>query len=320
MFFRSIYGLAAVIVISTLFQGCSFKRHALTPEMAAAITAGTTYNVVVQDEIMPSIASSKVLGSLLLAGQTGIAPLTMGVVFDLKVNKSRHKQNQDIMDEFYNYTDDFDYREVLGKNLRASLESVLPITIKDAPTEFLLLSDKEKEARINSLATGEVLVYTSSFYRFMKQHKIIVAETQVSIFAKPKRTRKTKQGNAPPRVPKPIFNKNYYSISESHGAGGEDSLVLWAQNNGQLYRETMEVSAKRIGDMITHDIQAKTVKYCGKPVKAYTVNENGIAWINTNVVKDKDDWIMLQDKHGALHALSKQSIQYDLRPKPPKCR
>jgi hypothetical protein len=304
--------LAAILVLSTIFQGCAVgpSRQAFTPESAASIQTAKPYNLVIQEEITPSIEMSNVSGAMMAGGLYGAIPALIGSAIDSSVNKKRNQKAQEVMENFYGTTDDFDYRESLAAQLNPALESVLPLSVKNAPTEFMLLSNKERDARIAALAPGEALVYTSSFYRFINQSKVVASETQVYVYTKPAKAAKTV---------KPIFHNRYIYLSDSVGTGGENSLQLWSENDGQLYRASMEDAAKRIADMVAYDIKAQKANFCGKPVKANTIYMMAITWQNATMVEEKEDWTIVQDASGALQALPKQSVQDNPKAKPKKC-
>lgn len=303
---------SSLLLFSIFVQGCAVgpSRKAFTEETAASIKTAQPYNLVIQDEVTPSIEMSNISGAMMAGGIYGAIPALIGSAIDSSINKSRNEKTQSVMESFYGDTDDFDYREVLAENLSPALESVLPITIKNAPAEFMLLSNKEREKRIAALAQGEALVYTSSFYRFLDQSKTVAAETQVFIYTKPAKASKST---------KPIFHNRYLHLSESLGAGGENSLQLWGADNGKRYRSTMEDAAKKIAIMVAYDIGAHKTTFCGKPVKARMLNMANVGWWPATTVEEKDDWLIVQDTTGALQAVSKSSVQDNPKAKAKKC-
>lgn len=304
--------LAVVLLLSTVFNGCAVgpARKAFTPETAASITSAKPYNLVIQEEVTASVEMSNVAGAMMAGGLYGAIPALIGSAIDSSVNKKRNQKAQEVMENFYGTTDDFDYRESLVVKLNPALESVLPITVKNAPAEFMLLSNKAREARIAALAPGEALVYTSSFYRFVDQSKVVASETQVYVYTKPAKASKST---------KPIFHNRYIHLSNSVGSGGENSLQLWSEDGGKLYRASMEDAAEKIATMAAYDIKAQKANFCGKPVKAATLNMMAISWLNATLVEEKEDWMMIQDASGALQALPKQSVQDNPKAKPKKC-
>ncbi|MCR6653862.1 MAG: hypothetical protein NVV73_21290 [Cellvibrionaceae bacterium] len=307
------FSLSCVLLFSTVINGCAVgpARKAFTPESAGSVKSAKPYNLVIQDEVTPSVEMSNVAGAMMAGGLYGALPALIGSAIDSSVNKKRNQKAQEVMENFYGNTDDFDYRESLAANLNPVLESALPISVKNAPAEFMLLSNKEREARISALAPGEALVYTSSFYRFVDQSKVVVSETQVYVYTK---SAKSSKGGT-----KPIFFNRFINISNSVGTGGESSLQLWSENSGKLYRDSMDEAAKRIAAMVAYDIKAQKTNFCGKPVKANTLNMMAMSWLNATMVEEKGDWVMIQDASGALQALPKQSVQDNPKAKPKKC-
>lgn len=301
-----------VLSVAMLLQACAagLKRTPLTEASSTSIERAQPYNLVVQDEVKPSVEMSNVSGVMAAGGIYGAIPALIASSIDSSVNKSRNQSAQEVMENFYGVTDDFNYRELIARDLNQSLSSVLPLTIKSAPAEFVLLSNKEREKRIAALGSGEALVYTSSFYGFFDKSRLLVSETQVFIYTKPAKATKTT---------KPIFYNRFVYNSIPQGEGGERSLQLWAENAGKLYRETMNDAAKTIADMVAFDISAKRDKFCGKPIKASLVFMGAANWQSTTLVEEKNNRAIVQDSSGALTSVPLVSTKPDPKAKPKKC-
>lgn len=302
----------AVLSAALLLQACAvgLKRTPFTDESVSSVKLATPYNLVIQDEVKPSVEMSNVSGAMMAGGIYGAIPALIGSSYDSAVNKKRNQNAQNIMENFYGVTDDFNYRELIAKDLNQSLSSVLPLTLKTASAEFVLLSNKERQKRIAALGVGEALIYTSSFYGFFDNSRLLVNETMVFIYTKPaKATKDTK----------PIFYNRFIYNSAPQGDGGESSLLLWSKDSGKLYRETMVDATKTIAEMVAFDMNAKRDKFCGKPIQASLVLMGAVNWRNTTLVEEKNNRVLVQDTSGALTSVPLASTKVNPKAKAKKC-
>ena len=292
------------LFVLLLLQGCvsGVQRTPLTEQTAKTIQSTNFYNLVIQDEVRPAVQLSNVTGAM----GGGLIP----ALIDASVNKGRSQSARDSMNHFYAATDDFDFRALHSEEMNAAIDNALPLKIKKAPAEFILLSNKEREKRISALAKGEALLYTSTIYAFVDESRLLVNESMVYIYTKPaKLTKNTK----------PIFYNRYVYVSDAKGAGGADSLSLWGADGGSAFRSSMEESSKVLAELISMDIKAQKNKFCGKPVKAGIVFMARVNPTNVTLLEERNNRAWVQDSSGVLHSVPVSSISAAPKAKAQKC-
>lgn len=289
---------------SVLLQGCvtGDKRTPFTAQTVQSITSANSYNLVIQDEVRPAVDISNVAGAM----GGGL----IGAIVDSSINKSRNRSAQEVMNEFYALTQDHDFRAHVAADFNAALASALPLKVAQAPAEFILLSNKARAQRINKLAAGEVLIYSSSFYGFVDNSKELVTESVVYVYAKPaKRTKSVK----------PIYFNRFVYLSESKGSGPEDSISLWSANKGEVFREEIRKSTAAVAELIAMDMNARVDKFCGRPVKASMVFLGQVAPGNATLVKENGDRTWVQAASGELYSVPSMNVTANPKGKAVKC-
>ncbi len=302
------YKTLAYLFAILALQGCvSGVTHTpLNPQNAASIKQANLYNLVIQDEIRPAVDISNVSGAL----GGGL----IGAVIDSSINKSRNRSAQEVMAGFYGATDDFDFRQLQSADLNSAVASVLPLKVKEAPAEFILLNNTEQNKRIAALGEGEAMVYTSTFYSFVDQSREFVTESVVFIYTKPAK---------PSKNPKPIYFNRFVYVSGTKGTGGDTSIAQWSENNAKAFREEMAKSTSAIGEMIAMDIKSHTNMYCGKPVKAGLIYGGQKIQGNATLVSEKGGANWVQDASGAIYSVPASTVTANAKAKakakPAKC-
>lgn len=298
------YKLLGFTLVVLCLQGCvtGDKRTPLTAQAAQSIKSANSYNLVIQDEIRPAVNISNVSGAV---GGGLIAAMV-----DSSINKSRNRSAQDVMSEFYAKTHDHDFRTHLATDFNKSIASALPLKITQAPAEFVLLSNKAREQRINSLAADEALVYSSSFYAFVDNSKELVTESVVYVYTKPAK---------PTKSVKPIYFNRFVYLSEPKGTGQDDSIALWSAKDGELFRAEIKKSTAAIAELIAMDMKAQVNTFCGKPVKASMVFMGQVNPGNATLVQEKGDRAWVQEASGALYSVPAFSVTANPKGKAVKC-
>lgn len=298
------YKLLGVTLVIVTLQGCvsGVTRTPLSSQSAGAIKQANSYNLVIQDEIRPAVTLSNVTGAM----GGGLIP----ALIDSSINKSRNRSAQQVMAGFYDATEDHDFRAHLATDLNAAIAGALPLKVTQAPAEFVLLSNQERERRIAALAPDEAMVYTSSFYMFVDQSKRFVTESQVFVYTKPAK---------PSKNTKPVFFNRFVYMSKPLGEGNENSIAAWSANKGAEFRAEVGNSTAAIADMIAMDINSRKDKYCGKPVKASVMQMGQFLSINATLVEEKGDRAWVQEANGALVSVPAAGVTPNPKAKPVKC-
>lgn len=295
--------LSLALVLATL-QGCvsGVTRTPLNTQTANAIQQANTYNLVIQDEIRPAVNISNVTGAM----GGGLIP----ALIDSSINKSRNRSAQEVMAGFYDATQDHDFRTHLAADFNTAIASALPLKVTQAPAEFVLLSNEERERRIAALGAGEALVYTSSFYMFIDQSKRFVTESQVYVYTKPTKASKNTL---------PVYFNRFSYVSKTLGNGQEDSIAAWSANQGAEFRTEIGESTTAIADMIAMDIKSHKDKYCGKQVKASLMQLGQLVSANATLVAEKDERAWVQEVNGALVSVPAAGLVPNPKAKAVKC-
>lgn len=295
--------LGFILVVFTL-QGCvsGIPRTPLSAQNNSLIQQASSYNLVIQDEIRPAVNVSNVAGAM----GGGLIP----ALIDSSINKSRNRSAQEVMIGFYDATEDHDFRANLAADFNKAIASALPLKVTQAPAEFILLSNQERERRIAALAPNEALVYTSSAYTFVDQSRRFVTESQVYVYVKPtKRTKSTK----------PVFFNRFMYMSKPLGKGDENSIAAWSAENGAEFRAEIGNSTAEIADLIAMDIKSQKNKYCGKAVKATFMQMGRLSFVGVTLVEEKSDRAWVQEKTGALISVPIASVTPNPKAKPVQC-
>jgi hypothetical protein len=254
--------ITLVASILILLQGCAVsQRTVLSQAERNNIKQVDLYNLVIQDEVRPSIEISNVTGAM----GGGLIP----ALIDSSINKGRSATAQDISEPLYLATDSIDYRKLLAKEVNASVSSVFTLKAKKDSAEAKLLSDPDLKEKISQLSDGEYLLYTSSFYGMMETSKSFNAETVAMVF---KKTTTEKSSGAP----KPVYINHLTYVSDVVGNGEADSIALWSKNNGELFSKMLTESAHEIAQQLKYDLQNTVEFECGESVTADTFGFNGV--------------------------------------------
>jgi|GEM_PF-6504576 len=280
------------LLIAVSLQACVSgpKYTPMTEETKQAVTSARSYNLVLQDEIKPDVVVSN--------GGAAVGGL-IGAMVDSSVNDSRATEARGGIQPLYDEIADVDYRVTLASALNPVFNKHFNVVDLKDSAETILVSDKELKSQIKALKPGEALFFSTSFYQFRAQSKMLQALTQVFMFM---------------RSDKPDINKpNFYSMftyqSPLVGNGGEDSINSWAADNAKLFREQLQASADEIAKAIDYQMQTSLNEVCLKGGEVKVPNALGIAKVKGNVFEENEAMSKLRSTEGDLYIVATSSVQ-----------
>ncbi len=285
------YKILTIILFTILCQACVVgpQYTPLTQEVKDQTQKVEMYNLVLQDEIKPSVKLSNATG---IMGGGLIA-----VAIDSSVNKRRSNSAQDIIKPLYDITEDFDYRKEIADTYNRSLKDVLPVQEKKATAESILLSNPQLVKKINSLKEGEALLYLSSFYSFFNQSKLLTTETMAFLYT----SQETSKKKPSKSLPKPAYYNSIVYESAEVGEGDDESIVLWSENNGELFRKTLKKGLEFNANKLNYDLQIDLNESCNKKVKSNYANIFNINTpISGNLVESIEGRNTIRGRNGIL--------------------
>ncbi len=280
------------LLIAVSLQACVSgpKYTPMTEETKQAVTSARSYNLVLQDEIKPDVVVSN--AGIAVGG-------LIGAMVDSSVNDSRATAARGGIQPLYDEIADVDYRVTLAAALNPVLSNHFNIANLKNSAETVLVSDKELKVQIKALEQGEALFFSTSFYQFRTQSRMLQALTQVYMFM---------------QTDKPDVNKpNFYSMityqSPLFGKGGEDSINLWAAENAKLFREQLQRSADEITKAIDYQMQTSLNEICLKGGEIQVPNALGTARVKGNIFEEDEMTSKLRSTEGDLYIVAKSSVQ-----------
>jgi hypothetical protein len=280
------------LLIAVSLQACVSgpKYTPMTEEAKQAVTSARSYNLVLQDEIKPDVVVSN--AGIAVGG-------LIGAMVDSSVNDSRATAARGGIQPLYDEIADVDYRVTLAAALNPVLNNHFNVANLKDSAETVLVSDKELKVQIKALEQGEALFFSTSFYQFRTQSRMLQALTQVFMFM---------------QTDKPDVNKpNFYSMityqSPLVGKGGEDSINLWAADNAKLFREQLQRSADEITKAIDYQMQTSLNEICLKGGEIQVPNALGTARVKGNVFEEDEMTSKLRSTEGDMYIVAKSSVQ-----------
>lgn len=284
-------------VLALLFalslQACvsGAKYTPMTSKTQNAIDSLDNYHLVIQDEIKPDISLMNASGAL----GGGL----IGAMIDSSVNDDRASEARDGILSLYTEIVDVDYRRLIAKALNDSLgQQFTLVNVKDS-AQAVILSDKEIEKRVKTLAAGEALAFTNHFYQFRNESKILQTISAVFIFLP----------NQKPSASKPDYFNVFYYHSPFSGSGKNSSNELWAQNEGKLFKDVIQQSVELTAQAIKYDMQVNLNESCVRGGKASIANDLGVQSISGMVIQEEDERVMFRSNEGHLYLLNSSEVE-----------
>jgi hypothetical protein len=277
------------ITLALLLQACvtAPKYTPMNDATSNAILDLKTYNLVFQDEVKPSIEISNVSGAL----GGGL----IGAVIDSSVNDGRATTARDLLQPLYDEIEDVDYRLLLTQNLNPKLRSRFAITELNETAEAVMLIDKELNARIAQLKTGEALLFLTSSYQFNRQYKVLQTSTAAFLYL-------SKAGKGD--VAKPDYHNIVGFQSQEVGQGDTSSIALWSANHASLFRDEMNRSVQATTEMLMYDMQTVLNEQCIEKASVQIFNNLGVAELKGTVVKTDSDATLFRAETGGLYTVA----------------
>lgn len=236
---KILFVIAATVVIQSCSSGLQYTP--LSEKNKNKITNVNLYNLVLQDEVKPSVELSNVTGAM----GGGLVP----ALIDASINSGRADDAQQLIQTLYNNTEDYDFRIESVKRITPQIQQVFQDISFKPRAEAVLLSNKARERRISQLEEGSTLLYLSTFYKFINDSKNLSTETVAFLYTKPEKKKKKSD---------PIYYNSIYFESDSLGEGGADSLSKWNENNGELFISTLNDSIDSTADILAYDLQLQS--------------------------------------------------------------
>ncbi len=284
-------------IIFSSMMGCGGISYTpMTKESRNAISSVELYNLVIQDEVKPSVEMSN--ASLILGG--GL----IAAVIDSSVNKGRSLTAQDIIEPLYNAIEDYDYRKWIAQAMNPAISSEFNLDVEKNSAETILLSDDELNRKVNALADDEALIYLSSFYNFVNNSKTLATSTRAFVYMKPKIDDENKSKKSKKEDVQLIYYNTHNFLSKSVGEGSTHSIDLWADNEGKLFRETLNSSLKATVNMLMYDLQPELNELCSKSVKIEYNNIMGVVKEKGILVKQNQNRDIVRANDGSLISMS----------------
>ena len=280
------------LLIALSLQACVSgpKYTPMTEETKQAVSSAKFYNLVLQDEIKPDVVVSN--------GGAAVGGL-IGAMVDSSVNDSRATEARGGIQPLYDQIADIDHRVTLASALNPVLSKHFNVANLKDSAATILVSDKELKSQIKALKPGEALFFTSSFYQFRAQSKMLQALTQVFMFMR----------NDKPDVNKPNFYSMFTYQSPLVGNGGEDSINLWAADNAKLFREQLQKSATEIANALDYQMQTPLNEVCLKGAEVKVPNALGMAKAKGNVFEENETMSKLRSTQGDVYIVATSSVQ-----------
>jgi len=249
------------------------------------------YNLVVQDEVRPSVEVSN--ASVFLLG--GL----VGAVIDSSINKGRSFTAQDVIEPLYNATESLDYRELLANSINSSLRNEFSIQEMKQRAETVVMSNKEHNKKILELESGEGLLYMSSFYALVENSTRLVTTTMAFLHI----GEKDEKGSV---VAKKYGKPDYFNVinyeSKPVGKGGIGSITLWSENKGKLFSDSIKESVNITAEALVYDMQPILDEKCNDHAKIEFSNNIGTFNLKGKIIKQNSSRTLMRANSGALYS------------------
>ena len=288
------FKLLAIAALVILTQGCvsMAKYTPMTKVNKDKIKTLHVYNYVGQDEIRPSVELSNVSGAL----GGGL----IGAMIDSSVNDGRATDARSMLDEFYTTSLDFDYRQLSQNEFSPFLAEHFSISSEGVQTSPVVLTDKEIEQRAAQLGPDEGFLFLASDYAFVDSFKMLQTSVRAYLFV---------GGNPKPKVSKPDFHNIYVYQSPAIGAGGNDSISQWTENNAALFREQMKQSIWQSVESMKYEMDPLKGETCATsasfslPTQMTTLKVSGV------LIDKGERGSLVRAEDGRLYTVDSQQLK-----------
>ena len=207
------------VCIALVIQACATppKYTPITQQNRDSIKTLDVYNLVMQDEVRPSVEVSNVSGAM------GGGLLSAAI--DASINDDRSNESRSLTDEFYIVTEDVDYRVQVAQTVNSALETLKPTNPKST-AEIEVLADDEIKKRVASLKQGEGFLFLTSHYLFADNFKVLQTATTAFLYV---------GTGGKMDYTKATYKNDFIYESPVVGNGGASSVKLWSAEKGSCF-------------------------------------------------------------------------------------
>lgn len=251
-----------LILACLLMQACATSfRTPLKPEQRNTIQSTQARHVVVQDEVAPAVDVS--LTNPMAAGG-GLIGLMITSNIDAAKNKSRNKRSAAVIEPFWNLMLDENFRGQSSELFFESLEEHFNLDRSKSVTSPAILSKEDLIAAVGGIGKSEAYIYLVPSYLFVDGYSRLRVELRAFIYNNP-------TGGKLSTTPKPIYRNLFAIESDDLGVKGEEAIDLWSQDDGKLYKDTIDNSLKALRDLLVYDIN-NVKEECSPKVRLSLIN------------------------------------------------
>jgi len=282
--------VAVSFFVALMLTGCAAPQYIpLSDTAEKKIGQVSARAVVIQDEIIARADPSRV--SVALGG--GLLP----ALIDASITKGRQDRLQSAMESFYATIEDYDFRGDYFPQVTRQLQDGFPFKVTRVTATPRPLSLKEQQQVIAELAADEAYLALFTDYYMSTDLRSVNVSTMAQLWLKG-------TGGAHDL---PVYKNRMTYQSTAQGTGGEQSLKLWASDNGKRFYEALREGMRENLAMLALDIKrttppAKPEKFTAK----YNFGEGASAnhqSIQGTLVERRGERYVIRDAAGHLYSL-----------------
>ena len=276
------------VCIALVIQACATppKYTPITQQNRDSIKTLDVYNLVMQDEVRPSVDVTNVTGAM------GGGLLSAAI--DASVNDDRSNESRSLTEEFYIVTEDIDYRALQAQAVNSALETLKPTNPKSS-AEVMVMADGEIKTRVAALKAGEGFLFLTSHYLFVDNFKVLQTGTAAYFYV---------GSGGKVDYTKATYKNDFIYQSPTVGDGGAASIKLWSADKGKLFREQLKNSLDTLREKMIYDMQPISNETCINTTTFAFPTQVGVQTITGNTVKTAADTSLIRSEDGALYTVS----------------
>jgi len=229
------YRRVLVFLVMLPLGGCISMPHYIPLDTAAPNrpTEITALTFIPQDEIVVTAQSAGV-------AQAAGGGLLMALI-DSSIAKGRQEKIQAAIEPFYAAVDDVDFRAQYWSAIGSYLKQSFPLKVADVKTTPLVMTRDEHEKQLAALPASKAFMLIGTRYSFTPDFTRLEVITGIDVW----------RGGG---KSEPIYS-NLFRYQSSAVGNGDDSMKLWSENSGKLYRAAIKEGVAETVKMLDLDMR-----------------------------------------------------------------